>query len=57
MLCLPGFAQYQEVAENWGTYVSVHSYSAKAIQNAISGGVREGAYADLNRPDLMLSAG
>ena len=29
-----------EVAENWGTYVTVHSYSAKAIQNAIRGGVR-----------------
>lgn len=29
-----------EVAENWGTYVTVHAYSAKAIQNAIRGGVR-----------------
>ena len=29
-----------EVAENWGTYVTVHSYTAKAIQNAIRGGVR-----------------
>jgi len=29
-----------EVAQSWGTYVTVHSYSAKAIQNAISGGVR-----------------
>ena len=29
-----------EVAENWGTYVTVHSYTAKAIQNAIHGGVR-----------------
>ena len=29
-----------EVAQNWGTYVTVHSYSAKAIQNAIRGGVR-----------------
>ena len=29
-----------EVAHNWGTYVTVHSYSAKAIQNAIRGGVR-----------------
>ena len=28
------------MAENWGTYVTVHSYSAKAIQNAIRGGVR-----------------
>lgn len=29
-----------EVAKNWGTYVTVHAYSAKAIQNAINGGVR-----------------
>jgi imidazolonepropionase-like amidohydrolase len=29
-----------EVAKNWGTYVTVHSYTAKAIQNAIRGGVR-----------------
>ncbi|MBL3827134.1 amidohydrolase family protein [Marinobacter sp. MW3] len=29
-----------EVAENWGTYVTVHAYTAKAIQNAIRGGVR-----------------
>ena len=29
-----------EVAQNWGTYVTVHSYTAKAIQNAIRGGVR-----------------
>ncbi|AXI53370.1 hydrolase [Sulfitobacter sp. JL08] len=29
-----------EVAQNWGTYVTVHSYTGKAIQNAIRGGVR-----------------
>ncbi|WP_223429120.1 metal-dependent hydrolase family protein, partial [Tateyamaria pelophila] len=29
-----------EVAQNWGTYVTVHAYTAKAIQNAIRGGVR-----------------
>ena len=35
------------MAENWGTYVTVHSYSAKAIQNAISGGVRNVEYGQM----------
>ena len=30
----------RSMTQNWGTYVTVHSYSAKAIQNAIRGGVR-----------------
>ena len=29
-----------EAAENWGTYVTVHAYTPKAIQTAIRGGVR-----------------
>jgi imidazolonepropionase-like amidohydrolase len=29
-----------EAAENWGTYVSVHAYTPRAIQMAIRGGVR-----------------
>lgn len=41
-------AQYSEeefraavdAAENWGTYVTVHAYTPKAIQTAIKGGVK-----------------
>ncbi|WP_211194267.1 metal-dependent hydrolase family protein [Pyxidicoccus fallax] len=29
-----------EAAENWGTYVTVHAYTPKAIQQAIAAGVR-----------------
>jgi imidazolonepropionase-like amidohydrolase len=29
-----------DCAENWGTYVAVHAYTARAIQTAIAGGVR-----------------
>ena len=29
-----------EAAENWGTYVTVHAYTARAIQMAVAGGVR-----------------
>ncbi|MDK3075566.1 amidohydrolase family protein [Sedimentitalea sp. JM2-8] len=29
-----------EVAENWNTYVSVHAYSAKAVQHALAAGVK-----------------
>jgi imidazolonepropionase-like amidohydrolase len=29
-----------EAAKNWGTYVTVHAYTARAIQTAIRGGVR-----------------
>lgn len=29
-----------EAAENWGTYVTVHAYTPRAIRNAIEGGVR-----------------
>ena len=49
-----------EVAENWGTYVTVHSYSAKAIQNAIRGGVRNvehGQMIDEETAKLMKKSG
>jgi len=29
-----------EAAENWGTYVTVHAYTPRAIQMAVAGGVR-----------------
>src|SRR5690606_9661133 len=29
-----------DCAENWGTYVTVHAYTPRAIQTAIRGGVR-----------------
>ncbi|BDU73951.1 metal-dependent hydrolase family protein [Mesoterricola silvestris] len=29
-----------EAAENWGTYVTVHAYTPRAIQTAVRGGVR-----------------
>ena len=29
-----------EAAENWGTYVLVHAYTPRAIQQAIAAGVR-----------------
>jgi imidazolonepropionase-like amidohydrolase len=29
-----------EAAENWGTYVTVHAYTPRAIQTAIAGGVK-----------------
>ncbi|WP_374573845.1 hypothetical protein [Acinetobacter sp.] len=28
------------MAENWGTYVSVHAYTPKSIQTALKGGVK-----------------
>ena len=49
-----------EVAENWGTYVTVHSYTAKAIQNAIRGGVRNvehGQMIDEETAKLMQKTG
>ena len=29
-----------EAAENWGTYVTVHAYTPRAIQRAIAAGVK-----------------
>jgi imidazolonepropionase-like amidohydrolase len=34
------FAAAVEAAENWGTYVTVHAYTPRAIQAALRGGVR-----------------
>ncbi|MGE3876847.1 MAG: amidohydrolase family protein [Parvibaculaceae bacterium] len=34
------FQAASDAAENWGTYVTVHAYTPRAIQTAIKGGVR-----------------
>ena len=34
------FRSAVDAAENWGTYVTVHAYTPRAIQTAIRGGVR-----------------
>ncbi len=36
----PEFRAAVEAAENWGTYVAVHAYTARAIQTALRAGVR-----------------
>jgi imidazolonepropionase-like amidohydrolase len=36
----PEFRAAVSAAENWGTYVTVHAYTPRAIQTAIRGGVR-----------------
>lgn len=36
----PEFRAAVEAAENWGTYVTVHAYTPRAIQMAINSGVR-----------------
>jgi imidazolonepropionase-like amidohydrolase len=36
----PEFRAAVDCAENWGTYVTVHAYTSRAIQTAIRGGVR-----------------
>ncbi|UXE68990.1 MAG: amidohydrolase family protein [Chryseotalea sp. WA131a] len=49
-----------EAAENWGTYVTVHAYTPKAIQTAIAGGVKcidHGQLADDATAQLMASKG
>src|SRR5262245_21366976 len=45
-----------EAAENWGTYVTVHAYTARAIQMAIRGGVKcidHGQLMDEETPKMM----
>ncbi|MCY1016876.1 metal-dependent hydrolase family protein [Pyxidicoccus sp. MSG2] len=45
-----------EAAENWGTYVAVHAYTSKAIQQAIAAGVKcidHGQLADEPAAKLM----
>ncbi len=49
-----------EAAENWGTYVTVHAYTPKAIQTAIAGGVKcieHGQLADETTAKLMADKG
>jgi imidazolonepropionase-like amidohydrolase len=49
-----------EAAENWGTYVTVHAYTPKAIRTAIAGGVKcieHGQLADEATAELMAEKG
>jgi len=49
-----------EAAENWGTYVTVHAYTPRAIQAAIAGGVRcidHGQLIDEETAKLMADKG
>ncbi|AFL88322.1 amidohydrolase, imidazolonepropionase [Terriglobus roseus DSM 18391] len=49
-----------EAAENWGTYVTVHAYTPKAIRTAIAGGVKcieHGQLADDASAKLMADKG
>jgi imidazolonepropionase-like amidohydrolase len=49
-----------EAAENWGTYVTVHAYTPKAIRTAIAGGVKcieHGQLADEATAKLMAEKG
>jgi imidazolonepropionase-like amidohydrolase len=56
----PEFHAAVEAAENWGTYVTVHAYTPRAIQTAIAGGVKcidHGQLADEESAKLMASKG
>ncbi len=56
----PEFHSAVEAAENWGTYVTVHAYTPKAIQTAIAGGVKcidHGQLADDVSAKLMAEKG
>ncbi|UZD22874.1 amidohydrolase family protein [Algoriphagus halophytocola] len=49
-----------DAAENWGTYVTVHAYTPRAIQNAIQGGVKcidHGQLIDEETAQLMAEKG
>lgn len=49
-----------EAAENWGTYVTVHAYTPRAIKTAIAGGVRcidHGQLLDEEAAKLMAEKG
>jgi imidazolonepropionase-like amidohydrolase len=49
-----------DAAENWGTYVTVHAYTPRAIRTAVAGGVRcieHGHLADEATADLMAEKG
>lgn len=54
------FAAAVSAAENWGTYVTVHAYTPKAIQTAINAGVKcidHGQLADEESARLMSEKG
>src|SRR5208337_1040010 len=56
----PEFRAAVEAAENWGTYVTVHAYTPKAIRTAIAGGVKcieHGQLADEPTAKLMAEKG
>ncbi len=56
----PEFRAAVEAAENWGTYVTVHAYTPRAIKMAIAGGVRcidHGQLADDSTARLMAAKG
>ena len=56
----PEFHAAVEAAENWGTYVTVHAYTPKAIQTAIAAGVKcieHGQLADEATAKLMADKG
>jgi imidazolonepropionase-like amidohydrolase len=49
-----------EAAENWGTYVTVHAYTPRAIRQSIEAGVRcidHGQLADETAAELMAERG
>ena len=49
-----------DAAENWGTYVTVHAYTPRAIQTAIRGGVRcidHGQLMDERTAEIMAEKG
>lgn len=49
-----------DAAENWGTYVTVHAYTSKAVRTAIAGGVRcieHGHLVDEPTAELMAETG
>ncbi|WP_119387965.1 metal-dependent hydrolase family protein [Taklimakanibacter lacteus] len=54
------FRAASDAAENWGTYVTVHAYTSRAIQIAIRGGVRcidHGQLMDEETARMMLDKG
>ena len=56
----PEFHAAVEAAENWGTYVTVHAYTPRAIRIAIDGGVKcieHGQLADESTAKLMADKG
>ena len=47
-----------DVAENWGTYVTVHAYTSRAVRRAIKAGVKCIEHGHLiDEPTAQLMAG